>query len=1188
MPAALATSYLDANLRSLGRRNSELAGRLAGVVPPADLLFANSSDGVPSALLAGRQLCSKVRPLQEASRLVDGIDLVEHAVIVVLGFGLGWHVKRLVERAGKTTLVVVFEPDLALLRGVFEQIDHSSWMNDALLLFVSDAGDRGALAQKLHGGESIVGQGVHVLEHPPSRARLGLQAAEFTRTFSEFVATARTTLATTLMRSVDTTRNLLANLDHYVGGSGVAELADLARRFPAVVVSAGPSLHRNMHLLAEPGVRERCVIIAVQTALKPLLAAGIRPHFVTALDYHEISRRFYEDIDPAALCEVTLVADPKVHPSVLDVYPGPIRCCANGFLDKLLGPLKRDMGDLPAGATVAHLAMYLARHMGCDPVAMIGQDLGFPDGLYYAPGAVIHETWAPELNPFNTIAMMEWQRIVRHRLHLRKTKDADGKSIYTDAQMHAYLQQFERDFADYAQKGLTTIDATEGGVAKQHARTMPLREFLDHYATRQIPTLPLPGHACDAARLNDLRARLGHVQNDIARLGELSRDTAGILQKMMDDQRDAQRMARHFAKVQANRREVDQRFEAFELLNLVNQMGVFRRMKADRRLQLAQGLDPLTVQRRQLERDLENVRWLGDAALETLAQLEMARAALDEDRGSPACSSALEAPSPSIAAPVSSHIAALVAVDPRRNGLGIERSLAQTIHGKTVLQATLERLGQSKTLASIVLIVPRDFDPEPLIERPRIGLPVEIEHCEGDSPFPVEHEAVAIGRLFADTCWRGGIAGISVYDEALCPQIMSAIMQRRGLAAALIAAPDWPLINVVGEGGCDAVVRRHLEHPQQHNLVFTQAPPGLCGCVVSATLMAELANRNRLSTIGGLLVYQPHAPQHDPIAREACVQVPHAIRQSLSRVTFDTPRCRAALESIQTDAPQIFDLDAALALAHAHTPQHVVLELNTDRISTGIFAKSLNSSSASRQPFSLDCARKLFDELAEAKTPDIVLTLHGAGDPLLHPQFDEMITSAKRSGIRAVHVRTELLVESPAIDHLLASGVDVVSVDLNADRAATYLAMMGVDRFRDALMNLEYLINNRRRLTPQKSTAAMALPWVVPHLQRRAETYEDIDTFFDRWQGTLGACVIDDPPAGDSRAIGLTPAVTPPRMQRREALRRMTILCDGRVPLHDLDFTGNHCAGNIMHTVASDLWQTLRAQRAEISQERPT
>ena len=78
---------------------------------------------------------------------------------------------------------------------------------------------------------------------------------------------------------------------------------------------AGPSLRRNLHLLGAPGVRDRVVIIAVQTVLKQVLEAGIRPHFVTALDYHEISRRFYEGLTEADVAGVTLVVEPKANPA---------------------------------------------------------------------------------------------------------------------------------------------------------------------------------------------------------------------------------------------------------------------------------------------------------------------------------------------------------------------------------------------------------------------------------------------------------------------------------------------------------------------------------------------------------------------------------------------------------------------------------------------------------------------------------------------------------------------------------------------------------------------------------------------------------------------------------------------------------------------------------------------------------
>ena len=50
-----------------------------------------------------------------------------------------------------------------------------------------------------------------------------------------------------------------------------------------------------MHLLKEligTSGERKAVIIAVQTMLKPLLAAGIEPDFVTSLDYNTVSTRF--------------------------------------------------------------------------------------------------------------------------------------------------------------------------------------------------------------------------------------------------------------------------------------------------------------------------------------------------------------------------------------------------------------------------------------------------------------------------------------------------------------------------------------------------------------------------------------------------------------------------------------------------------------------------------------------------------------------------------------------------------------------------------------------------------------------------------------------------------------------------------------------------------------------------------
>ena len=1185
MPTVTATNHLAANLSALGQRNAEVAALLQRVSTDDGVQFEASPQGVLTAIHQGKRLASAHRPLDEAARLVDGLDLVEHAVFVIYGFGLGYHVKRLAERLHRGGLILVFEPDANLLRAVFENVDHNDWLRNSPVIFVTNADDRAALATKLAGAEAIIAQGVEFIVHPPSKERLGRRSDQFAATLEEFVRTAKVTLMTTLVRSVETIRNLLLNIDHYGAGEGIEPLHNVARGCPAVIVSAGPSLARNIGQLARPGMRERCVIIAVQTTLKPLLKAGIRPHFVTALDYHEISRRFYEDLNAEELREVTLVAEPKVNRVVLDVYPGPVRCCASPFLDQVLGDLRRPMGDLKAGATVAHLALYLARYLGCDPVALVGQDLGFTDGLYYAPlpGAAIHDVWAPELNPFNTIEMMEWQRIVRHRTHLKKFADAQGRSIYSDLQMITYRQQFERDFAEESARGLTVFDATEGGVPKQHAQSVRLDDFLSRYATQLLPAWPMPSPELDRDRLRTLRGQVERTRKDIAVLQQSARQAHAALVQMLEHLDDEPRFNRLFAQVNRYRLDVEARKHAFELLDQMNQLGAFKRQRADRKIRMRGALPKRELQQAQIERDIDNVTWIADAATELIDQLAAAEAVLDGKREN-ADNAAVR---PVVAGPA--RIAALVPIDLERSALGIPRSLAEDFAGRTVLQATLERLGQVASLESIILIASHGADIEPLIDRSRVGKPVEIEHGDG-SPFGPEREAIAAARLFAPTCWRGGIAGMSIYDEALCPRRMHEVMQRRGLTAAIVAAPDWPLIDFSAEAGCEALIQRHLQQPEKLSVVFTQAPPGLCGCLMSASLMKELAQRNRLSTVGGLLIYQPHAPQPDPIARDANVQIDHRVRNALCRATFDSQRNRRALAAamqIKSDPSslELVQRIESLRGCEVDAPRHVVLELCTERTSSGLVAPQ-RYLAINRRPIDRSLAVHIIRQIADID--DAVLTIGGAGDPLLHPDFDAIIQTAKQAGIPAVHVQTELRCDFATIDRLVARGADIVSVDLHADRAATYGIMMGDDRFDAVLRNIEYLVEGRRKLTSHEGTAGFAIPWVVPRIQRRRETLDDIDTFFDRWSHVLGTAVIEGPRKFDPASTGdeghLIPVAPPQHVRERESLETITILCDGSVPIDGDDLAGAECAARIAVQDNSlvSAWQALQQARRNL------
>lgn len=614
---------LDVNLQALGRHDGDLADRLAATAPAtltwhtarSGALTATLSDPSDADAAAGRDLwlASRYDPHQEAAKLLRSVDPVRDAGVALLGVGLGHHVGEALRRLGPRSVVIAYEPDLAVLRAVLERIDCTDWLGRRNVVLADAETDRATLTRRLDPFASTITQGLKLITHPPTRQRHREALQSFGQVVTDTLAFFRTSVATALVNSARTCENLACNLDRYAAAATTDELVDAARGYPAVCVAAGPSLARNVDLLRDPEVRSNVVVISVQTTLKPLLDRGIRPDFVTALDYSRICTRFYENLPE--LPDVTLVAEPKAHPVILDSFPGPVRIIASEFNDKLLGEMARPIKPMKSGATVAHLSLYLAQHLGCDPIIFIGQDLGFSDGLYYAPGTAAHQVWAGELNAFNTLEMMEWQRIVRNKGNLQRLEDVHGRPIFSDEQMITYLKQFERDFADAPQ---AIIDATEAGLPKAHTTPMPLRDALGRYATRPAPKLPVPPPDLDAQRLANLDELLERRRDEVRELRRAARETLELLKQMQKHQHDPQRTAKLHEKIRKHQRRVHTELaETFSLVNAINTIGAFKRNRADRAIAHA-GDDPYERQRRQLERDIENLDWLMQACDEAL------------------------------------------------------------------------------------------------------------------------------------------------------------------------------------------------------------------------------------------------------------------------------------------------------------------------------------------------------------------------------------------------------------------------------------------------------------------------------------------------------------------------------------------------------------------------------------------
>lgn len=191
------------------------------------------------------------------------------------------------------------------------------------------------------------------------------------------------------------------------GDCGV--LTGLFAGTPAVVAGAGPSLDSTVAELA--GLRDRCVVIAVDTALRPLLHHGVRPDVVVAIDPTAPNARHLSNVP--GLEHTWLMAEPSLHPASLagfryrtffgrvgGFHPWPW-LVAHGV----------DRHLLTVWSSVLTAAFDVAHRLGHDPILLVGADLAFGEGRVYCRHTIYEEDWAQSTSHGDSLDNL-WRRII--------------------------------------------------------------------------------------------------------------------------------------------------------------------------------------------------------------------------------------------------------------------------------------------------------------------------------------------------------------------------------------------------------------------------------------------------------------------------------------------------------------------------------------------------------------------------------------------------------------------------------------------------------------------------------------------------------------------------------------------------------------------------------------------------------
>jgi len=466
--------------------------------------------GLPALRYGDQWLDDAEDPIAGAVSFANEKDLDGATRVVVFGTGLGYRLLRLRDLGCDP---VVFEPNQEAVAVCHELMPE---VLDGLDVFTEFTPFLQYLVRGYRADDST-----KLLTSKGYREAYPVEYDKVVRILSDAQGFSRIRENSLEQRTKGMIESALSNL-HQFGTSRLAMSLDRPlEKTPVFIVSAGPSLDRNGHLLAK--AREHGMVFAVNTSGPCVKMHGSEVDVLVSIEAMDASFQMKE-INPHMLA-LDVTANPKSFAidsakkvSFLQQHP------AFASLAALLG-----MPTLQYGASVATAAFRLALTWGADPIVLVGQDLAYTDGHCYATGTGReHGRVYPEGNVMRVETGLEElfkKNGIKPPPKYQPRVEVEawgGGTVDTAYDLNMFRRWFES--AAYVLRGQARyINATEGGANIDGFENMALENVLSGLGPRSDgldaayeAANPLPDELVDSVR-EEIAARAVLTKREAAK-----------------------------------------------------------------------------------------------------------------------------------------------------------------------------------------------------------------------------------------------------------------------------------------------------------------------------------------------------------------------------------------------------------------------------------------------------------------------------------------------------------------------------------------------------------------------------------------------------------------------------------------------------------------------------------------------
>jgi len=434
---------------------------------------------------------------------------------LILGIGLGYLVEAVYQHSPGQ--LIVYEPDLNLLKFVLENVDLSEYLNSGRMTITNNISQMLAALREYTASEDpldiLVIPGYAQLLHaeiPPLMDAIFQMVEERIRDFK-----------TGQHFHQQWTRQFFQNLPYFPQTAPFSAIQEVYSGKPALIIGRGPSLDQALEDIAI--LKDSMTLIAAGSALHRLHQANITPDMAVFYDANGIREQLH-GLPEAYLREIIFIISPFTEtlcfqaPSKAKVlcYPENGEDFAQWLQNtQISNPAFTAPLLLEGGGTVSLLAMQLAQRLQSKSVILIGQDLAFPNNQAYAGGIAVKQDTQGRL------ALERQANLFSAPEAMTTVQGQDGQPLAALKAYASFIRHFER-MAEENQKQpepISLYNASIGGAAIQGYLLKPLAEFRNQFAPFQHPRnwSEITAFSNDAyeTQAEDLRHAISRLKQDL-------------------------------------------------------------------------------------------------------------------------------------------------------------------------------------------------------------------------------------------------------------------------------------------------------------------------------------------------------------------------------------------------------------------------------------------------------------------------------------------------------------------------------------------------------------------------------------------------------------------------------------------------------------------------------------------------